>query len=111
MRHGLCLQDIQVGGDTEGQKSKAGNSLAVQWLGLHAFTARALGSIPGRGTKIPQATRRSQKKKEKKLQGSDLAHEGSYGLGDRAGRGGLQGTGPSPRIVNKARGNRLRARS
>ena len=33
-----------------------GNSLAVQWLGLGAFTAQGLGSIPGWGTKIPEAT-------------------------------------------------------
>ena len=26
-----------------------------QWLGLHAFIAKGLGSIPGQGTKIPQA--------------------------------------------------------
>ena len=38
-----------------------GNSLVVQRLGLSAFTAMGLGSIPGRGTKIPQATRHSQK--------------------------------------------------
>ena len=31
------------------------NSLVVQWLRLYAFTARALGSIPGQGTNIPQA--------------------------------------------------------
>ena len=30
-----------------------GNSLAVQWLGLHAFTAKGWGSIPGWGTEIP----------------------------------------------------------
>ena len=30
----------------------SGNSLAVQWLGLRAFTAKGAGSIPGRGTKI-----------------------------------------------------------
>ena len=29
----------------------------VQWLGLRASTAEGLGSIPGRGTKIPQAVR------------------------------------------------------
>ena len=29
-------------------------SLAVQWLGLHAFTRMGTGSIPGQGTKIPQ---------------------------------------------------------
>ena len=39
-----------------------GNSLAVQWLGLHAFTAKGMGSIPGQGTKIPQATQYSKNK-------------------------------------------------
>ena len=29
-------------------------SLAVQGLGLHAFTRRGTGSIPDQGTKIPQ---------------------------------------------------------
>ena len=38
-----------------------GNSLAVQWLGLGAFTAEGAGSIPGQGTKIRQAVRGSQK--------------------------------------------------
>ena len=38
-----------------------GNSLVVQWLGLHAFTAEDLGSIPGQGTKIPQAMQCGQK--------------------------------------------------
>ena len=41
------------------KKVKRGNSLVVQWLGLFAFsafTAEGLGSIPGRGTKILQAT-------------------------------------------------------
>ena len=32
-----------------------GNSLAVQWLGLGAFTAEGTGSIPGWGTKKLQA--------------------------------------------------------
>ena len=32
------------------------NSLVVQWLRLYAFTARALGSIPGHGTNIQQAS-------------------------------------------------------
>ena len=46
-----------------------GNSLAVQWLGLCALTAEGPGSIPDRGTKIPQAVRHSQKttKEQKKL--------------------------------------------
>ena len=43
----------------------SGTSLAVQWLGLSAFTARDLSSIPGLGTKIPRATSLSKKKKEK----------------------------------------------
>jgi len=29
-----------------------GTSLVVQWLGLHAFTAKGVGSIPDWGTKI-----------------------------------------------------------
>ena len=41
-----------------------GNSLVVQWLGLHAFTAEGLGSIPGQRTKIPQAASRGQKKQD-----------------------------------------------
>ena len=42
---------------------ESGNSLAVQWLGLSAFTAEGPGSIPGQGTSILQAARHSQKKK------------------------------------------------
>ena len=37
----------------------------VQWLGLCALTAEVLGSIPGQGTKIPQAMQHDQKKKKK----------------------------------------------
>ena len=47
------------------QKTK--NSLAVQWLGLHTFTANGLGSIPGQGTKTPQVTQHGQKIKKKTL--------------------------------------------
>ena len=46
----------------------------AQWLGLSAFTAKGLGSIPGWGTKIPQATQGGQKEKNKtkqKKQGSE----------------------------------------
>ena len=39
---------------------------AVQWLGLHASTTEGEGSIPGRGTKIPQAAR-SRGKRENKV--------------------------------------------
>ena len=42
------------------------SSLAVQWLGLSAFTATDPGSTPARGTKIPQAMWCAQKKKKKK---------------------------------------------
>ena len=38
------------------EKCVQGNSLVVQWLGLSTLTALALNSIPGPGTKIPQAT-------------------------------------------------------
>ena len=38
------------------------NSLAVQWLGLHDFTAEAPGSVPGWETKIPQAMWHGQNK-------------------------------------------------
>ena len=41
-----------------------GNSPAVQGLGLGAFTAEGAGSIPGHGTKIPQAAWHGQKTKQ-----------------------------------------------
>ena len=50
----------------------SGTSLAVQWLGLHASTARGMGSIPGRGTKILHATPRPKKKKKNKDSGAWL---------------------------------------
>ena len=37
----------------------------VQWLGLHAFTAKGKGSIPGWGTKISQAAWCGQKERKK----------------------------------------------
>ena len=40
----------------------------VHWLGLGAFTAVGLGSIPGQGTKILQATQLGQKKKEASIE-------------------------------------------
>ena len=43
-----------------------GNSLVVQWLGLGTFHCHGPGSIPGRGTKILQATWPGQKQKTKK---------------------------------------------
>ena len=40
----------------------------AQWLGLHAFTAKAQGSIVGCGTKIPQAMLHGKKKKGTELE-------------------------------------------
>ena len=39
-----------------------GNSLAVQWVGLRTSTAESRGSVPGWGTKIPQAEGRNKNK-------------------------------------------------
>ena len=57
------------GGVTEQliQRVKLGTSLAVQWLGLCAFTAKGPGSVTGQGTEIPQATQHGQKQKRVKL--------------------------------------------
>ena len=38
----------------------------VQWLGFFGLTAEVPGSIPGQGTKIPQAVQCSTAKKKKK---------------------------------------------
>ena len=43
------------------------NSLAVQWLRLHAATAGGMGLIPGQGTKILYVLWCSQKKKKNKF--------------------------------------------
>ena len=39
-------------------KSRTRLSDFTTWLGHHAFTAAALGSIPDQGTKIPQMTKK-----------------------------------------------------
>ena len=44
-----------------------GKSLAVQWLGLHALTAKGPGSIPSWRMKTPQATWCGKKKKKEYL--------------------------------------------
>ena len=44
-----------------------GNSLAVQWLGLHTLIAEGLGSIPGRGTKKSHKQCSAAKKKKKRM--------------------------------------------
>ena len=54
------------------RKRFSGNSPAVQWLGLHACIARGTGSIPSRGTKIPQATHCGQKIRKRKKKEKDL---------------------------------------
>ena len=46
------------------KKSQAETSLVVQWLRLWASNPGAVGSIPGQGTKIPQAAWGGQKKKK-----------------------------------------------
>ena len=51
--------------DSLSRQNVDGNSL-VQWLELSTFTVEVPGSISARGTKIPQATWCSQKKKKKK---------------------------------------------
>ena len=50
----------------ERKKTLLRNSLVVQWLGLSALAATALGSIPGWGTRLLQATERDQTKKKEK---------------------------------------------
>ena len=47
-----------------------GNSLVVQWLELQTFTAEGVGSVPGWGTKIPQAMQCSQKKSSQRKLGT-----------------------------------------
>ena len=46
-------------------KKNVGNSLVVQWLGVHTIIAKDPGSIPGHGTKISQALQGDQKKKKR----------------------------------------------
>ena len=41
------------------------NSPVIQWLGVHHFTTKGMGSIPGRGTKIPQIAWHGQMKQKK----------------------------------------------
>ena len=60
------------------KKLRTENSLAVQWLGLCTFIARALGSIPGWGTKIPHALKHNRKQKarsSKQPEGHIVKHQ------------------------------------
>ena len=50
-----------------------GHLWVIQRLGLLAFTAQGTGSIPGWGTKIPQAAWHGQKKKKQKTQPYDTS--------------------------------------
>ena len=43
------------------KKKNPGNSLVVQWLGVGAFTAKGVRSIPGWRTKTPQAAQHGKK--------------------------------------------------
>lgn len=43
------------------KKVYVGNFLVVQWLGLHAFNGKFLGSVPVQGTNIPHAMQEGQK--------------------------------------------------
>ena len=51
-----------------------GTSLVAQWLRLCVSNTRAVGSIPGRGTKILYVTLHSQKKKKKKRMPVTVLH-------------------------------------
>ena len=83
-----------------------GTSLAVQWLRLHASTARVISSITGRGIKIPHAAGHGQKKTQNKCTNEDKLIDtetmsgcqrgGQWGVGWTRWRG-LRGG-----IVNKA---------
>ena len=62
-------------------KIKAGNSLAVQWLGLGTFTAEGLGSFPGWGTKILSklcSTVKKKKNTHKKTGSMQYLEENAY---------------------------------
>ena len=54
-------------------KTFSRNSLMIQWLRLGALTAMGWGSIPGQGTKIPQAVGYGQKEKKKRFFSANLS--------------------------------------
>lgn len=70
------------------------NSLAVLWLGLHALTTKDLGSVPHRGTEIPQAVAWSQRRPPEP---------------PGKPRGGGQGAGGEVAVVTCRRGSRTRS--
>ena len=64
----VCQLYLNKTGEKKCLNIITGNSLVVQWLGLHAFTAMGPCSIPGRGTKILQAIWCSLKNRQTKKQ-------------------------------------------
>ena len=72
----LTVEEISILHMTLHLNSAWGTSLAIQWLGLCAFNAKGVGSIPGQGTKILHITWHGQehffkkKKKRKKERNS-----------------------------------------
>ena len=54
------------------RRYQIGTLLAVQWLRLHASTARGMGSITGWGTMIPHAAQCSQKRRRYHISGGRL---------------------------------------
>ena len=58
------------------KEENLGNFLVVQWLGPRTSTAGGTGSIPGQGTKIPQAVQPKKKKKRKKEKNLKLSSFG-----------------------------------
>ena len=63
-------EDSKVSPRKKEKKAPTGNFLAVQWLQFGVFTAEGPGSIPGSGTKIPEATwcRQGKKKSPREIQ-------------------------------------------
>ena len=61
----------------------------VLWLELFASNARGMGSIPGQGTKIPQALWQKERRKENRLK--DLENTLAAAKGQGAGRGSKPG--------------------
>ena len=59
----------------------SGTLLVVQWIRFHAYTAVGMGSIPGLGTKIPDATQHDQKKKKSHVRNVDSPLGCCTGLG------------------------------
>ena len=62
--------------DSSVLKTEAENSPDIQWLGRGIFTAEGPGSIPDRGTKIPQVKLCGQKIKKIKIKKKKRLREG-----------------------------------